>query len=228
MLTGHLTVQGNEQTAIVRSILEYVPPQPRQLEPSIPEKLNQACMKLLPKRPQDRFQTADEFLHALNGSSPINSQGSCSCTACGKPNNSNGRYCSFCGANRNTKQNQTARCFCCGTEVGEQTNCSGCNRSFHGADHRLHFKTGTLAGTIWRIPQGIFIVGRRQLSPRDYSISRNHLKVLCGNGHVSIQDEGSINKTYVDGIPTNGETNLRQNCELRIANNVAVYKCQYN
>ena len=226
MLTGRQTIRGNTPKEVADSIFSYIPPHPCQFDPSIPDGLNRGCMKLLAKRPQDRLQTMDEFLFAINCPPYSVPRILRFCEACKASVNTDARFCSICGADCNAKQNQAARCFCCGIEVAEKPICSDCNKNFYGTDHRFLFREGSLTGSVWRVPQGVYTVGRQQLSPRDYSISRNHLNVACSNGQVSLSDAGSSNKTYVDGVFAKNAIILNHDCEVRIANNVAVYKCQ--
>jgi len=90
-------------------------------------------------------------------------------------------------------------------------------------DHRLRFTRGALAGRQFRIPQGVYVVGRAELCDRDQHISRRHLRVACLNGSVFLADAGSANKTYVNGQPADTATPLFQGAEVCIAGNTAVY-----
>jgi serine/threonine protein kinase len=65
-LTGISPVKGDEPGAVALSIWGHVPPEPRQVLGTIPAPLSQVCMKLMAKRPEDRFQTAEAFLKALS------------------------------------------------------------------------------------------------------------------------------------------------------------------
>ena len=190
--------------------------------PFLPEHLDRACMKLLAKQPQARFQTAEELLQALDQTELL-AGGSAFCHFCGKETRGACRYCSHCGAELSADQLDTIRCLACAASVGEASVCPGCSRSFSGADHRLFFRTGPLAGHTFRIPEGDYEVGRNELAPRDYHISRRHLRVSCLNGSIEVQDAGSANKTYVAGQLAQHPIELLSGQQIQLADNVALY-----
>lgn len=65
-LTKRMPVRGKSFSQITDYILHGRPPSPRQSDSSIPVYLDYACMKLMAKRPVDRFQTAQEFCQYVN------------------------------------------------------------------------------------------------------------------------------------------------------------------
>ena len=222
MLTGRLPVEGEEPGAIAVSICMRVPPSPRSLDPSISDHVNNVCMRLLAKAPAARFQTAQELLRALDSDGRSCDQQRF-CSSCGTPLDSGSRYCHHCGAELNPTNTSIVKCLACGAAVGEVPTCPVCRRSFRQPGHRLSFRTGTLTGWQFRIPEGIYSVGRQELSPRDQHISRRHLLVACSNGGIQVQDAGTTNKTYVNGQPAEQPTVLRPNQEVCIAGNIGVY-----
>ena len=80
-----------------------------------------------------------------------------------------------------------------------------------------------MAGLVFRVPEGIYVVGREEISPRDAHVSRRHVLVACTNGHVHLQDAGSTNKTYVAGQPADAPTLLALCQEINMGGNVAIY-----
>lgn len=222
MLTGNLPVQGNDTGSIVISICQHMPPSPHQIDSSIPSHVDQACMKLLEKQPEHRFQTADDFIAALDGTIPI-AQANCFCISCGLRTQPGIQYCQNCGAALNVSQSQSTLCLACGTPAEAVSVCPGCNRVFSNSDHHICFASGSLTGKSFRIPEGTFAVGRNELSPRDYHISRRHLLVVCSNGSVHIEDAGSANKTYVGTNLADHPILLTANEPLCIAGNMANY-----
>ena len=221
MLTGFPPVRGNDVDAITRSIREDIPASPRTLDPSIPADLDSVCMTLLAKPPEHRLQTADQVIAALSG------QGQPSagvfCRSCGVQSAPNARYCGRCGAALGLAAAQGPRCMACGTTVGEAASCSHCHRPFSHANHRLSGRQGTMAGDAIRIPEGIFVVGRIELSSRDAHISRRHVLVACTNGVVHFQDSGSSNGTFVAGVRADTPIMLAPGQEIVIGGNVLVY-----
>ena len=222
MLTGMPPVKGNTPEEIITSIFTYILPPPRQFDPSIPAHLDQACMRLLEKLPENRFKTAQEFIAALTGTTPIVKSGRF-CTACGAQTQPGSRFCHNCGTLLIELQNQTARCLACGKPAGQEAACTGCGRPFGHSNHHLCFNTGSLAGMVFRIPEGIFTVGRNELAARDMRISRYHLRVACFDGIIFVEDAGSINRTFVAGRFAERPIPLQQGQEVCIAGNTATY-----
>ena len=98
-----------------------------------------------------------------------------------------------------------------------------CQRSFGHVDHRIRFDSGSLAGSVFRIPQGDYVVGRDILAPRDFHISRAHFRVVCCNGNVGVADLGSANKTLIDGVIAEQATHLVPGMAIRIAGSTGVF-----
>jgi len=178
----------------------------------------QACMKLLAKEREARFQSAEDFLAKI-GPAPQPDQSS-SCPSCGAPLQPTDRFCSKCATNTATGQ-AACRCLACGSVLDGLQRCKGCGRRFSAADHRLSFRSGPLSGIAFRIPEGIFPVGRTQLS--DPYVSRCHFNVACLNGSVQIQDADSVNGTFVAGQPADEPTPIISGQSVLVADNTAVY-----
>ena len=211
LLTGQMAVQGQDSVA----------PTPRQLDASIPPHVDLACMRLLEKDPGARFQSAAEIRQALGGQATPAAR---FCHACGVSTGDQARFCHACGADLRPVAQTTIICAACGAPADPGPACPGCHRTFSGSNHRLCCLSGTTAGRTFRIPEGIFLVGRLQLSPRDSHISKNQLFIAAINGTVYLQDAGSTNKTLVAGQPAEGPVLLRPGIEIVIAGNTAVYQ----
>jgi len=65
VLTGRPPFAGRSATETVRLIREAEPARPKEMHPPLPDRLEAAVLKLLAKRPEERFQTAGEFLSEL-------------------------------------------------------------------------------------------------------------------------------------------------------------------
>lgn len=65
-ITGHLPVQGKSIPEIISAHLQSTPPFPSRLNPAIPEQLSLVVMRALAKNPNERYQSANEFLAALD------------------------------------------------------------------------------------------------------------------------------------------------------------------
>ncbi|HEU0189569.1 MAG TPA: serine/threonine-protein kinase [Gallionella sp.] len=64
-LTGERPFTGSNMTIIMHKVLNQLPAPPRALNPDLPEALQKVVEKAIAKRPEDRFQTAAEFMKAL-------------------------------------------------------------------------------------------------------------------------------------------------------------------
>lgn len=222
LLTGQAPVQGNDPAQVALSICQWTPPSLHQTNASIPTQVDRACMRLLAKNPDSRFQSTDEFRRAVHVSGGSNG-GAGFCISCGTPMLPGGRYCHQCGAEDNAGQSMAIQCLACGVAVAEAAVCPACNRRFGQPGHRLHFRTGPLTGKVFRAPEGIYDVGRDQLSPRDQHISRRQFRVACSNGSMNVEDAGSTNKTYVGGQAADHVVLLQPAQELWVAGNSAIY-----
>jgi serine/threonine protein kinase len=98
-LTGAMPIRGTDASSIALSICEYLPPSPRQLQPSVPTLIDKACMRLLVKDRDRRTQSAEEFIRALN---PVESATpGRTCSSCGNSLDSGFAFCPRCGAETN-------------------------------------------------------------------------------------------------------------------------------
>ena len=66
LLTGQHPVQGSSLVEVITKIRTANPERPRNFQPAIPDSFEAIVMKLLAKRPEDRFQTADQLLTDLD------------------------------------------------------------------------------------------------------------------------------------------------------------------
>jgi eukaryotic-like serine/threonine-protein kinase len=65
LLTGRAPIDGSSEFAIASGHLKETPPDPATINPNIPQKLCTIVMKSMAKSPDDRFQTAEQFLEEL-------------------------------------------------------------------------------------------------------------------------------------------------------------------
>jgi serine/threonine protein kinase len=65
-ITGKLPIQGQSFSEIINGHLQTVPLPPSRLNPSVPGDLSMVTMRALAKHPGERFQSAGEFLAALD------------------------------------------------------------------------------------------------------------------------------------------------------------------
>lgn len=65
MLTGQLPFNADDASELARYHREVAPVSPRNLNPAIPEPLEQIILKVLAKEPSNRYRTADQFGRVL-------------------------------------------------------------------------------------------------------------------------------------------------------------------
>jgi hypothetical protein len=223
MLTGRFIARGTSPGSMAVDICQNLPPSPRQVNADISNHVDQVCMKLLAKSPNDRYQSAAELLNALgNGAAPSSNQNGEYCSLCGRAIERQYQFCPGCGAPQHLA-GDPERCLACGARVNGHSTCPNCQRGFSPSNHRLIFETGSLTGITYRVPEGIYIVGRDALDPRDGQISRRHFHVASSNGSVQIQDAGSTNRTLVDHQPADHPITLTPGGHVVIAGNTATY-----
>jgi pSer/pThr/pTyr-binding forkhead associated (FHA) protein len=83
----------------------------------------------------------------------------------------------------------------------------------------LNVQSGKHAGKRVKLPAGESIVGRDEgakVRIASSEVSRQHCKLLVTARSVTVVDLNSSNGTYVDGIPINGETELRPGGTLTV------------
>ena len=68
MITGRLPIEGTNYAQVIGGLLQYSPVSPSQVNPLIPAEFSAVVMKALAKDKRERWQTAGEFLGALDAS----------------------------------------------------------------------------------------------------------------------------------------------------------------
>jgi serine/threonine-protein kinase len=66
LLTGRAPIDGSSEFAIASGHMKDAPKDPALINPNIPQHLSDVVLKALEKSPDDRFQTADQFLQGLS------------------------------------------------------------------------------------------------------------------------------------------------------------------
>jgi serine/threonine protein kinase len=75
MITGRLPIEGASYPQVIAAHLQHRPTPPHLVNPRISEALSAVVMKALDKEKRDRWQTAKEFLGALDGAYPVSAPG---------------------------------------------------------------------------------------------------------------------------------------------------------
>lgn len=226
LLAGWPPLQVTAPDALLQALQHQVPPPLRQFAPTAPSALEAVCVRGLAKRPDDRFQSMREFASALRGACPAGAASSF-CPSCSQAAAHDTSFCAACGAALVAAPPFAPQCLACGAPAGTGSACSACRRPFSLHGHRLEFIGGALAGRIFWIPAGEYVVGRRELLARDQHISRAHLRVVCNDGTVQLRDAGSRNPLQVDGRPLAGACVLMPGVIIDVAHNRAVYHTNF-
>ncbi|MCS7046795.1 MAG: protein kinase [Gemmataceae bacterium] len=66
LMTGRFPFVGNSQAELIRNIRDAKPVRPSKLQPSIPKKFDAIIMKMLAKKRDERYPTAEALLHDLH------------------------------------------------------------------------------------------------------------------------------------------------------------------
>jgi serine/threonine protein kinase len=71
MLTGRTPFRASSSSATIRQIIDVAPPGPRSIHPDADPSLSSLALRLLAKRPDDRFASAAEVLAAMMTNRPV-------------------------------------------------------------------------------------------------------------------------------------------------------------
>ena len=86
----------------------------------------------------------------------------------------------------------------------------------------LVFLAGPIAGRRYKLADGEYVIGRRsdcQIFVPDMRVSRQHARLFRDSDQWSLEDLGSNNGTFVNGVKVQQATTLRHDDEIVIANN---------
>ena len=86
----------------------------------------------------------------------------------------------------------------------------------------LIFLAGPIAGRRYKLGEGEYVIGRRsdcQIFVPDMRVSRQHARLWRTGETWSLEDLGSNNGTYINGIKLQSATLLKHDDEITIANN---------
>jgi pSer/pThr/pTyr-binding forkhead associated (FHA) protein len=86
----------------------------------------------------------------------------------------------------------------------------------------LVFLAGPIAGRRYKLGDGEYVIGRRsdcQIFVPDMRVSRQHARLWKDGESWSLEDLGSNNGTYINGVRLQAATQLKHEDEIMIANN---------
>lgn len=117
------------------------------------------------------------------------------------------------------------RCLACGARVTDHNRCSACRRAFSDPPYMLVFLSGPASDQGFVAAEGMYVVGREVLCPRDRHIARQQMAIGVGSwdqGGFWLRDGGAANPTRVDGVVPSRSVCLRDDSRVSIATNEAV------
>src|SRR3569623_2096906 len=86
----------------------------------------------------------------------------------------------------------------------------------------LVFLAGPIAGRRYKLGDGEYVIGRRsdcQIFVPDMRVSRQHARLVRNGEGWPLEDLGSNNGTYINGVRLQSATPIRHDDEIMIANN---------
>src|SRR3954452_20267122 len=86
----------------------------------------------------------------------------------------------------------------------------------------LVFLAGPIAGRRYKLGEGEYVIGRRwdwQIFVPDMRVSRQHARLVKDSEGWTLEDLGSNNGTYVNGVRVQQSPQLKHEDEITIANN---------
>ena len=139
------------------------------------------------------------------------------CPACGRPTRPSDRFCRSCGTALETTAETTPEPIRFDPVAGH----------FHPAITALEVVSGSLAGTVFALDRPVTRIGRdpeNDLFLDDVTVSRRHAEIRrLDDGSFVLEDLGSLNGTYLDGLRITGATVLRHLGRLRIGRYAIIF-----
>ncbi|MFT4296265.1 MAG: FHA domain-containing protein [Micropruina sp.] len=150
------------------------------------------------------------------------------CPACGHDNADTNNFCANCGASlaKGVSSGDTTRVVAAVDPVAEEPISEDLSAEDQGAISQLPpdsalliVRQGPAAGARFLINSDVTTAGRH---PRcdifldDITVSRNHARLTRREGHVWVEDENSLNGTYVNKALIDGPVALRRGDEVQI------------
>ena len=126
------------------------------------------------------------------------------CPECGFKNTEEGKYCSKCGASLPEEESSVEATIRYSPEAEEReaSEMSNISDTIKGV-HLVVRSGGDMAGETFMPVDGRTTIGRHQESDiflDDITVSRNHAVILHKDDGYYIQDQGSLNGTYVNRV----------------------------
>ena len=237
-ITGRLPFVAESPLAIALKHQQEAPPPPSSLVPTLPTAIDAITLRAMAKDPRARFQHAAEMAEELRAAaaelryarrpalptSPINLDAQPAPLTSMRAVETAIVVCGRCGA-RNLPENHY--CTSCGFELMASAGRVGTGiASQPGSKCRITLRNGVLSGTAF-VLQKRTSIGRMQGNDvviPDPTVSRNHAHLVLRGATWYVEDHGSRNGTYVNGVRVSGEAVLTHGVELRFGDDVLAFE----
>ncbi|MBM3263432.1 MAG: zinc-ribbon and FHA domain-containing protein [candidate division Zixibacteria bacterium] len=137
------------------------------------------------------------------------------CPACGHENHTDTQFCTQCGADMDTQS--SGRLIVISEPATSLLN----SRRGIGSGGTEERRGGI------RIAQTPFLIGRNRdntLILNDDQTSANHARIVSDSRQIFIEDAGSTNGTFVDGVRIETPTSLKDGSLIKIGSTILKYE----
>ena len=144
------------------------------------------------------------------------------CRHCGRDNRTDSKFCSNCGAPLADSVSDTTTVLTAISDdkIGELSESEmDAARELSQGDALLIIRSGGSEGARFLIDTDVTSIGRHPASDiflDDITVSRHHAKFVRDGGHIRVEDQGSLNGTYVNRKIVQEPVVLRQGDEIQI------------
>lgn len=144
------------------------------------------------------------------------------CRHCGRDNRIDSKFCSICGAPLHDRQGDTTTVLTAISDdkIGELSETElGAVRQLSPGDALLIIRSGGSEGARFLIDTDSTSIGRHPASDiflDDITVSRHHARFIRKDGRLHVEDQGSLNGTYVNRKIVQDAVVLRQGDEIQV------------
>lgn len=144
------------------------------------------------------------------------------CRHCGHDNRSEAKFCSNCGSALGNAVTDTTTVLSAinDDKMGELSDSElAAARELSLGDALLLIRSGGSEGSRFLIDADVTTVGRHPASDiflDDITVSRHHARFIRAGGQLKVEDQGSLNGTYVNRKIVQDAVALRQGDEIQI------------
>lgn len=144
------------------------------------------------------------------------------CRHCGRNNRTDSKFCSKCGAPLVDSVSDTTTVLTAipDDKIGELSDSElDAAQKLSAGDALLIIRSGGSEGARFLIDTDVTSIGRHPASDiflDDITVSRHHARFVRAGGQLKVEDQGSLNGTYVNRKIVQDAVALRQGDEIQI------------